>query len=208
MPSTRSRDFIGVQPQLKGKRILVVDDNATNRRVLNLQSAKWGMQPRTTGSPREAIGWVEKGEAFDAAILDMHMPEMDGVALARHIRGVKVGLPLILFSSLGRREVGEAGEKLFDAYLAKPVHQSNLYDTLVGVLAREMAPATAQEAAGLGIDPDMAARHPLRILLAEDNVVNQKLALRLCRGWATAPTSPPTASRRWSRSSASPMTWC
>jgi CheY-like chemotaxis protein len=103
---------------------------------------------------------------------------MDGVALAKKIRGANTSLPLVLFSSLGRREVGEDAN-LFDAYLAKPVHQSSLFDTLVGILAREAAPAAPAESAGLGIDAGMAERHPLRILLAEDNVVNQKLALRL-----------------------------
>jgi GAF domain-containing protein/CheY-like chemotaxis protein len=177
-PATRSRDFIGVQPQLKGKRVLIVDDNATNRRVLNLQSAKWGMASRATGLPSEALAWLGKGEAFDLAILDMHMPEMDGVALAKKIRDANTRLPLVLFSSLGRREVGDDAS-LFDAYLAKPVHQSSLFDTLVGILARDMAPATPVEGTSPAFDAGLAARHPLRILLAEDNVVNQKLALRI-----------------------------
>jgi CheY-like chemotaxis protein len=177
-PQTRSREFIGVQPQLKNKHVLIVDDNATNRRVLNLQSAKWGMQPRATGSPKEAVAWLDKGEAFDLAILDMHMPEMDGVALAKQIRARNTRIPLVLFSSLGRREIGE-NENLFDAYLSKPIHQSNFFDTLVGILARESTPSGPVEIAGSGIDTGLAARHPLRILLAEDNVVNQKLALRI-----------------------------
>ncbi len=179
LPPTRQRDFVGVQPALEGKRLLVVDDNATNRRVLALQTAKWGMQARATESPHEALRWVEQGDPFDLAILDMHMPEMDGLALAQRIRKANAGLPLVLFSSLGRREAGD-NDKLFDAYLSKPIHQSNLYDTLVSLLAQE--PATKAAAATpvkARLDPEMATRHPLRILLAEDNVVNQKLALRL-----------------------------
>jgi CheY-like chemotaxis protein len=110
----------------------------------------------------------------------MHMPEMDGVALARAIRERRASLPLVLSSSLGRREA--AGDApLFDAWLAKPVRQSQLFDTLVGLVARDEAPAPAAPVvpAKSGIDSGMAARHPLRILLAEDNVVNQKLALRI-----------------------------
>jgi len=168
-----------VQPELQGKRVLVVDDNETNRRVLALQTAKWGMQSRATDSPLEALRWLEQGDAFDVAILDMHMPEMDGLALARQIRERRPALPLVLFSSLGRREVVGDG-KLFNAYLGKPIHQSHLYDTLVGLFAQEATPkAVTPEAGRPRLDPDMAARHPLRILLAEDNVVNQKLALRL-----------------------------
>ncbi|HET9763457.1 MAG TPA: GAF domain-containing protein, partial [Casimicrobiaceae bacterium] len=176
--STRQRDFVGVQPALAGKRVLVVDDNATNRRVLGLQSAKWGMVPRTTESPREALRWLDAGEGFDVAIVDMHMPEMDGVDLAREMRGRSAALPLVLFSSLGRREAGD-GENLFAAHLTKPIRQSQLFDTLVGLFAEEAPKATPVPAAASRLDPQMASRHPLRILLAEDNVVNQKLALRI-----------------------------
>ena len=84
----------------------------------------------------------------------------------------------MLFSSLGRREGGDA-EQLFNAYLAKPIHQSQLFDTLVNLLAHDSVRPVAAPPARPKIDPTMAARHPLRILLAEDNVVNQKLALRL-----------------------------
>ncbi|HEV8500918.1 MAG TPA: GAF domain-containing protein [Casimicrobiaceae bacterium] len=179
LPATRSRDFVGVQPELEGKRVLIVDDNATNRRVLTLQSGKWGMHPTATGSPREALDSIAHGAAFDVAILDMHMPEMDGVALARAMRAARPQLPLVLSSSLGRRETGNAEERLFDAWLAKPIRQSQLFDLLVGLFAQDEAPVQAAPSAKSGLDPQMAAQHPLRILLAEDNVVNQKLALRI-----------------------------
>jgi signal transduction histidine kinase/DNA-binding response OmpR family regulator len=181
LPTSRSRDFVGVQPELHGKRVLVVDDNATNRRVLALQTAKWGMQSKSAETPREALAAIDAGEAFDVAILDMHMPEMDGLVLARRIRAKLPRLPLVLFSSLGRREVGDT-EGLFDAALSKPVHQSQLFDTLVGLLARTEGlarPGEASAPAAPRFDAGMAERHPLRILLAEDNAVNQKLALRI-----------------------------
>ncbi|HVO88169.1 MAG TPA: GAF domain-containing protein, partial [Casimicrobiaceae bacterium] len=177
VPAARQREHIGVQPELAGRRALIVDDNATNLRVLSLQAVKWGMQPRATQSPREGLQWIDSGEAFDLAILDMHMPEMDGIELARRIRAARATLPLVLFSSLGRREVGEA-EALFGAYLAKPVRQSQLFDTLVSVVAERPTEKRAAAPQRPQIDHDMANRHPLRILLAEDNVVNQKLALR------------------------------
>ncbi len=108
----------------------------------------------------------------------MHMPEMDGLTLAREIRNRRPTLPLVLFSSLGRREAGDT-DGLFAAYLAKPVRQSHLFDTLVGLLVKDAAPRAAPAQAKSQLDPGMAARHPLRILLAEDNVVNQKLAMRI-----------------------------
>jgi signal transduction histidine kinase/CheY-like chemotaxis protein len=177
LPPQSRREFIGTQPELEGRRVLVVDDNATNRRVLDLQMGKWGMVPHATESPAQALRWIEGTEDFDLAILDMHMPEMDGLQLGQRIHASRPNLPLVLFSSLGRREAGDT-EGLFSAYLAKPVHQSQLFDTLVGLLAHTEAPKEIKVAKSK-TDPEMAARHPLRILLAEDNVVNQKLALRI-----------------------------
>ena len=175
----RERNLLGVQAELKGKRLLIVDDNATNRRILALQSAKWGMVASDTEFPAEALRRLKAGERFDLAIVDMHMPAMDGLELARGIRGLDAKMPLVLFSSLGRREA-DSYDGIFSAYLAKPLRQSQLFDTLVSLLAREVVSKTgATQPAKPQMDPGMAARHPLRILLAEDNVVNQKLALRL-----------------------------
>ena len=179
LPPARSRDFVGAQPELAGRRVLVVDDNATNRRVLSLQMAKWGMQSLDTESPGDALRRLAAGETFDVAILDMHMPEMNGVELAQRIRATHSTLPLVLFSSLGRREVS-GKEELFNAYLTKPVRQSLLFDTLVSLLAHHEKPShVASASTKPKIDPGMSVRHPLRILVAEDNVVNQKLALRI-----------------------------
>ena len=176
LPEGHRRDIIGAQPALKGLRLLVVDDNATNRRVLALQTAKWGMVPQDSAVPEDALRWVQAGQPFDLAIIDMHMPGMDGLELARAIYKLRPKLPLVLFSSLGRKEAGDT-EGLFSAYLNKPLRQSQLFDTLVALLAGQ-APKAA-EAVKPKLDASMAQRHPLRILLAEDNVVNQKLALRL-----------------------------
>ncbi|MBL8338929.1 MAG: response regulator [Rhodoferax sp.] len=175
LPVGTRREFLGEQPALKGKRILVVDDNATNRRILALQTARWGMVVQDTEFPAQAEPMLRQ-QPFDLAIIDMHMPGMDGAMLARAIRAAGHVLPLVLFSSHGRKE---ATDSLFQATLAKPLRQSQLFDTLVSLLAHDEAPKAAPTAAKPGVDAQMAERHPLRILLAEDNVVNQKLALRL-----------------------------
>jgi PAS domain S-box-containing protein len=179
-PVSTRRDLSGVQPSLRGKRVLVVDDNATNRRILAAHLDAWGMPIHATGSPGDAFEWIQAGERFDVGILDMHMPEMDGVTLARAIRGHPAGteLPLVLFTSLGRREA-RAEEEGFAAYLHKPIKPSQLFDALVSVLADRPVHVGERGAARGELDPDMARRHPLRILLAEDNVVNQKVALRI-----------------------------
>jgi CheY-like chemotaxis protein len=169
-----------VQPSLRAKRVLVVDDNATNRRILTVHLEAWGMLTRATESPAEALSWIRADERFDIGILDMHMPEMDGVALAHAIRERPAGaaVPLVLFTSLGRREA-RAEEEGFAAYLHKPIKPSQLFDALATVLADQPVHVPKPGATRSELDPDMARRHPLRILLAEDNVVNQKLALRL-----------------------------
>jgi signal transduction histidine kinase/DNA-binding response OmpR family regulator/HPt (histidine-containing phosphotransfer) domain-containing protein len=174
------RDLRGTQPTLVGKRVLVVDDNETNRRILGAYLESWGMRVRMTGSPREALAWIEAAEPFDAGILDMHMPELDGVGLARAIREHRTlaALPLILFTSLGRREVGADGAA-FSAHLTKPIKPSQLFDALAGTLAGQPIHLDRRVPSRPEIDPEMARRHPLRILVAEDNVVNQKLTLRL-----------------------------
>ncbi|MCB9110065.1 MAG: GAF domain-containing protein [Anaerolineales bacterium] len=170
--------YVGVQPALQNKRVLIVDDNSTNRYILNMQTTKWGMIPRDTESPTEALQWIESGEKFDIAILDMHMPEMDGLELAKKLRSQKTHFPLVLFSSLGRREAGDEAN-IFSAYLSKPIKQSQLFDTLVGLFVQVDEDEKSITSERFKPDPQMGTRHPLRILLAEDNAVNQKLALRL-----------------------------
>ncbi|MEO6345163.1 MAG: GAF domain-containing protein [Candidatus Limnocylindria bacterium] len=177
--STRPRR---IEADLSGKTVLVVDDNATNRRILVAQTARWGMVPRETGSPLEALGWLTDGERFDIALFDLLMPDLDGLELAERIAALPVDdgrepMPVVILSSIGLRE--REGTPLA-AWLAKPVKPSALHDTIATVLLGEevarpamVTPAAGTEATRLG------DRHPLRILLAEDNPVNQKLALRL-----------------------------
>jgi CheY-like chemotaxis protein len=137
------------------------------------------MIPRETESPPQALQWVQSGERFDVAILDMHMPEMDGVELAKRIRLGGAKFPLMLFSSLGRREA-DVDEGLFAAYLSKPIKQSHLFDSLAALfMDAKPADLKTSTAERFRLDPEFASRHPLKILLAEDNAVNQKLALRL-----------------------------
>ena len=179
LPDSARRSFIGEQPALAGKRLLIVDDNATNRKILRLQTQRWGMNAQETEFPSQALQWLKAGEKFDLAILDMHMPGMDGVELAGAVRAMDAALPLVLFTSLGRKEAAAEGGELFKATLAKPLRQSTLFDTLVTLLGGDDAPKAPEPKVKPKMDPGMAERHPLRILLAEDNVVNQKLALRL-----------------------------
>ncbi|MEA2678184.1 MAG: hypothetical protein QOJ81_2325 [Chloroflexota bacterium] len=163
--------------ELAGKRALIVDDNATNRRILKAQLARWDIGVRDTASPEEALNWIRKGEHFDVCLLDLFMPGMDGVALGDAIRTeIPKDTPkLILVSSAAMREHGAT----MDALLPKPVKPSALHDALVTVFASGEGRIQLQRAPEAAGDRELAVRHPLHILLAEDNAVNQKLALRL-----------------------------
>jgi signal transduction histidine kinase/CheY-like chemotaxis protein len=180
VPERRTtRDIVGIQSILQNKRVLIVDDNETNRRILKLQTEKWGMTSRDTEHPREALQWIENGERFDLVITDMHMPELDGLMLTREIRKLQdeKELPIILLTSLGRRELG-ADDLNFSSHLTKPLKPSALYDALASVFAKNLV-TPKPEPAKAAMDREMAKNHPLRILLAEDNQVNQKLAMRI-----------------------------
>jgi PAS domain S-box-containing protein len=171
----------GAPPQLHGRRVLVVDDNATNRQILVRQAESWGMLARDTASPTQALEWIRRGDPFDLAILDMHMPEMDGVTLAEEIGRYRDAreLPLVLLTSLGSWGELRGGVE-FAASLRKPIRPSQLYDALMSVFGATptgvQAPAPPEGPVG-----QLAERVPLRILVAEDNVVNQQLALLLLK---------------------------
>jgi len=178
-PQSPARYVAGLQPSLQGKRILIVDDNETSRRILTLQTQKWGMEPRATGSPFEALQWLRQGELFEVALLDMLMPEMDGIMLAGEIRREPNGqeLPLVMFTSLGRREVNSEALHLA-ACLNKPVKPSQLYNTLSEIFGAEGLIKQEEKLADKPrFDTHMAQRLPLRILVAEDNVINQQVAV-------------------------------
>jgi CheY-like chemotaxis protein len=164
---------------LNGRVALIVDDSATNRRILAAQLGRWGVVTEDTASAREALGWIRTGRSYDVALLDLGMPEMDGVALAQAIRAATSDGPrIVLVSSFGPQE---RRHEAIDAYLSKPVRPSALHDAVVTVLAERgpAVPIPRRPSERSTIDSGLGARRPLRILLAEDNPVNRKLALRL-----------------------------
>jgi CheY-like chemotaxis protein/nitrogen-specific signal transduction histidine kinase len=168
--------------QLQGKRLLIVEDNKTHRQILNLQTQAWGMIPVVTCSGAEALRYLERQEPFDLAVLDMQMPEMDGIELATKIRQMAVyrHLPLVVLSSLGVSKI-DAGKVDFAAILSKPIKQLQLHDVLAKVLGGRSdlmeQVRSEQETASKIPDPS----HSLRILLAEDNLVNQKVAIHMLK---------------------------
>ncbi|MFL6351119.1 MAG: response regulator [Bryobacteraceae bacterium] len=163
---------------LNGRRLLVVDDNATNRFILTKQLEASGMHAWTAASGVEALELLKKHGPFDFAVLDFHLPEMDGVQLASEIRRLPQceKLPLVMLSSGVNGIACKGQEDLFAAYLSKPIKPRKLIDTLACILSGQTTAALAVIPCS---DRTFADRAPLRILLAEDNLINQKLAVKM-----------------------------
>ncbi|MBX3585468.1 MAG: PAS-domain containing protein [Ramlibacter sp.] len=172
---------------LSGRRVLLVDDNATNRQILTLQTSRWGMLPRAASSGRQALDWLDAGDTFDAALIDVQMPGMDGYALAAELRKrfPPARLPLLVLTSLG-----DAGQQLAGLGVAqtlmKPTKSQVLFDALTALFERPAAalpagPAGSPAPADAG-EPRLAQQVPLRLLLAEDNLVNQRVAALILGG--------------------------
>ncbi len=163
---------------LRGKRVLVVDDNETNRRMLSLQFERWGIDVTLARSGSEALATLEGPETFDLAVLDMHMPDMDGLMLANEInsRPEFKDFPMVMLSSVGQRQ--KLSDTPLAAWLTKPAKQRYLFDTLISILGTKSngaTPGSTHPVPMIDVPPEPS----LRILLAEDNVVNQKVIIRL-----------------------------
>lgn len=169
-------------PDFAGKRILIVDDNETSRRILQTLGESWGLDCLTVGTAEEAIRVLAADPRLDLAILDLHLPEKDGVELAREIRRDARCryLPLLLLTpgpfSKGQMETIERENNPI-GFVAKPVKSSTLFNRLVESLTgKKVSQGSRGQTVG---DRDLARRLPLRILLVEDAIVNQKVALAL-----------------------------
>jgi PAS domain S-box-containing protein len=161
---------------LQGKTALIVDDNATNRLILARMTASWGMKSIVCSSGKETLQEMEKKPIVDVILLDVQMPEMDGLTLAAELlRRTQKHIPTVILSSLGVRV--ELPEGVNAAYLHKPIKPSHLYEALCSVLSEQEQESTASQEIAETFDNQMGRRHPLRILLAEDHPVNQKVVL-------------------------------
>ncbi len=159
-------------------RVLIVDDNATNRELVEFHTRSWGMLPTLAASGDEALELLRR-KRFDCAILDMHMPGMDGLQLAEAIRAHPRGrsMELLMLTSLGQR-TDHPSAALFSVFLSKPVRPSRLFNALLDALSGE---AIADSRVNMrrpkrpdaDEDPEPAPKRNLRLLLVEDNANNQ-----------------------------------
>lgn len=165
----------GNNDELAGKRVLIVDDNATNIHILTLQCQQWGLFARGTDSPGTALEWIRKGDPFDIGILDQNMEGMNGFMLAENIRKFRTeeALPLLLLSSSTELPPGNDARRLFSAIVTKPVKQSQLFNLVTSALGGTPAQPT-KPLRQSGQIPHVESPG-LEILVAEDNEVNQQL---------------------------------
>jgi PAS domain S-box-containing protein len=170
----------GTQPLLASRRVLIVDDNATNRKIMTRQVESWGMQSQALDGAEAALAYFRGGACPDVILMDMQMPEMDGIDLSRAIRHFPhaTQVPIVMVTSIGRRD-DEFPQDLFRAFINKPIKASVLYNTLVSMFDADVVNVPVKARPTETLEADLAERLPLSILLAEDNAVNQKLALRL-----------------------------
>lgn len=167
----------GVMPQCAGRRALVVDDNDTNRQVLAGQLGSWGVKVTFAAGGTEALRLLEGGERFDVGLFDLFMPGMDGVSLARQVRALlgEASMPLLLLSS--GASTADLPDGLFEAVATKPVRASTLHALLAEICSGHSgpsAPTIPAEAAARSLLPGVLGA---RVLLAEDNPVNQRVAV-------------------------------
>jgi two-component system sensor histidine kinase/response regulator len=176
--------------ELAGMPVLVVDDNATNRRILSEMLSSWDMPPTLAEDAAAALDAMERarqaGRPFPLVLLDGHMPGTDGFTLAAQIRGHPqlAGATIMMLTSGGQPgDLARCRTVGISSYLMKPIGQSELLDAIVRTLHARLplgeptAPVAAKEAAG----ESAPCSRPLRVLVAEDNPVNQRLALSLLR---------------------------
>ncbi|HSD58247.1 MAG TPA: response regulator, partial [Methanotrichaceae archaeon] len=174
-----------VSPQLIGKHVLIIEDNKTNRRILSKQVYDWGMVPLAVTSGQEALRWVQRGDNFDIAILDMDLQDMDALELEEKIRKHNKTLPLVLLTSIGKHVPPN------HAYLTKPIKPHQLHKVLTDILPRtdispevdiDILPKEPSKSLAVtsGVDQPQQNK-PLKILLAEDNMSSQKVALQMLK---------------------------
>jgi CheY-like chemotaxis protein len=170
----QARDAVAAAA-LAGRSALIVDDNDTNLHILQLQCDRLGMESTVAKSAEEALQLIEQGLTFDVALLDAHMPEADGSELAAKLKQSAQQVrtaPRVLLSSRGWSTAAE-GEDLFTTVLSKPVKMTGLRDTLTALFTGASLPAEPESIPPSAPEP---SAEPKRVLVAEDNPVNQRVA--------------------------------
>ncbi|MGZ3757870.1 MAG: two-component regulator propeller domain-containing protein [Mucilaginibacter sp.] len=163
---------------LEGKKVLIVDDNQTNLNILKAQLEQWTLKPILASSATQALNILSVDNSIELVITDMEMPEMDGVGLASAIRDSVNPLPVIMLSSIGD-ETRKKFPGLFKAILTKPAKQHHLFKSVITELRNQNGLQEPREKAVQLLNDDFSQQFPLTILVAEDNMINQKIIERI-----------------------------
>jgi signal transduction histidine kinase/ligand-binding sensor domain-containing protein/DNA-binding response OmpR family regulator len=174
-------------PAMQGKRVLAVDDNATNRTILKKQLEQWKLIPVLAESSKDAIAILsDKAQTFDLIITDLQMPDMDGVQLARVIQKQLPSMPIILLSSIGD-ESHKHHPNLFNSMLTKPIKQNVLYKHIIAGLNRQDKSVFEEAMVKEKLPSNFSEQHPMKFLVAEDHLINQKLIIHILNRLGYAP---------------------
>jgi signal transduction histidine kinase/ligand-binding sensor domain-containing protein/DNA-binding response OmpR family regulator len=166
---------------LESKKVLVVDDNLTNLNIFKGQLEQWKMVPTLISSPHEALSYITGNDSFDIIITDMQMPEMDGIELALAIKKIAPKIPIMLLSSISDTFYREHPD-LFCSVLTKPAKQHILCRNIHNQIMSKERPVVVEKIRGIAaqkLSVEFAIHFPMNILVAEDYIMNQKLALRV-----------------------------
>jgi signal transduction histidine kinase len=164
---------IATTPMLNGLRVLVVDDLEINRRILLHHLQNWGMKVFACDSSTEAIAWIERGDRFDLALLDYHMPDINGLMLAQSLRQYqsRQQLPILLLSSVMLDTHRE--ESAISATMLKPIKPDRLLTKISALFAQAQPKQEIEPSTAPLLPPNLGTQKPLSILIVEDNSVNQ-----------------------------------
>ncbi len=164
---------------LNGKRALVIDDNTTNRELVTHYCNRWGLVPYLAGSALEGMVAVETNPPFDIILLDYHMPDVTGLDMIKQLKAKNIELPpIILLTSIGDKDVKSLADSLgISLFIYKPIKILQLQKAILNLFTQQVK-AAAEENIKPKVNDKLAEQHPLNIMLAEDNIVNQKVAMR------------------------------
>lgn len=170
-----------------GKKVLIVDDNLTNRTILKSQLEYWKLVPIPAGSGTEALSILREDSGFELILSDMQMPHLDGISLSKSIRKQYPKIPIILLSSVGD-EYKKDHTGLFSAVMTKPIKQQLLQKHIIAGLEHRVRPAGEENTVKSQLPSDLSGKYPLNILVAEDNPVNQQVIMYILQKMGYHPT--------------------
>ncbi len=179
-PEAKTPAHVARLPRLADLKILILDDNAASREMLFEQCKEWGMLPQAVESPAQALQLLRQGAEFDLALIDMHLPGTDGISVAAEIQKINSAsmMPMVLLTPLGKRNsTKNEVHVLFAHAVHKPIKPAQLCAVLERALLSQRVAPRAVEPPKTG--PLLATQLPLRILVVDDNTINQRVAVRI-----------------------------